>query len=279
MKALFVLPLMFAATTALAQIAFSVNGQNVPEIKVKTLAGMLQKSQPSASKDTDYEAAARAILLRQALVSQEAEKEKLNRSVEIQLQIEEKRTQLLLAELLAKKVLNEKPKESELLKLYRDIQNRYNPNELKVRQIVVASEQEASDLISKIKGGEDMAALAKKHSLEESTKEAGGEFPYLNANSIVIPGFAQAALALEEGQLMAVPFKSNAGYHVVRLEGKRVVPLPDYNEMKTRLSDHLMQQKVASYIDGLVAKAEVKNPDKEAPKPEKQKPVAARKRK
>ncbi|WP_435372869.1 hypothetical protein, partial [Turicimonas muris] len=70
-------------------------------------------SQPSASKDTDYEAAARAILLRQALVSQEAEKEKLNRSVEIQLQIEEKRTQLLLAELLAKKVLNEKPKESE----------------------------------------------------------------------------------------------------------------------------------------------------------------------
>ena len=124
-----------------------------------------------------------------------------------------------------------------------------------------------------------MAALAKKHSLEESTKEAGGEFPYLNANSIVIPGFAQAALALEEGQLMAVPFKSNAGYHVVRLEGKRVVPLPDYNEMKTRLSDHLMQQKVASYIDGLVAKAEVKNPDQEAPKPEKQKPVAARKRK
>ncbi|WP_289172239.1 peptidylprolyl isomerase [uncultured Parasutterella sp.] len=279
MKALFVLPLMFAATTALAQIAFSVNGQSVPEIKVKTLAGMLQKSQPSASKGTDYEAAARAILLRQALVSQEAEKEKLNRSVEIQLQIEEKRTQLLLAELLAKKVLNEKPKESELLKLYRDIQNRYNPNELKVRQIVVASEQEASDLISKIKGGEDMAALAKKHSLEESTKEAGGEFPYLNANSIVIPGFAQAALALEEGQLMAVPFKSNAGYHVVRLEGKRVVPLPDYNEMKTRLSDHLMQQKVASYIDGLVAKAEVKNPDQEAPKPEKQKPVAARKRK
>lgn len=279
MKALFVLPLMFAATTALAQIAFSVNGQSVPEIKVKTLAGMLQKSQPSASKGIDYEAAARAILLRQALVSQEAEKEKLNRSVEIQLQIEEKRTQLLLAELLAKKVLNEKPKESELLKLYRDIQNRYNPNELKVRQIVVASEQEASDLISKIKGGEDMAALAKKHSLEESTKEAGGEFPYLNANSIVIPGFAQAALALEEGQLMAVPFKSNAGYHVVRLEGKRVVPLPDYNEMKTRLSDHLMQQKVASYIDGLVAKAEVKNPDKEAPKPEKQKPVAARKRK
>ncbi|WP_304947274.1 peptidylprolyl isomerase [uncultured Parasutterella sp.] len=270
---------MFAATTALAQIAFSVNGQSVPEIKVKTLAGMLQKSQPSASKGTDYEAAARAILLRQALVSQEAEKEKLNRSVEIQLQIEEKRTQLLLAELLAKKVLNEKPKESELLKLYRDIQNRYNPNELKVRQIVVASEQEASDLISKIKGGEDMAALAKKHSLEESTKEAGGEFPYLNANSIVIPGFAQAALALEEGQLMAVPFKSNAGYHVVRLEGKRVVPLPDYNEMKTRLSDHLMQQKVASYIDGLVAKAEVKNPDQEAPKPEKQKPVAARKRK
>lgn len=279
MKALFVLPLMFAATTALAQIAFSVNGQSVPEIKVKTLAGMLQKSQPSASKGTDYEAVARAILLRQALVSQEAEKEKLNRSVEIQLQIEEKRTQLLLAELLAKKVLNEKPKESELLKLYRDIQNRYNPNELKVRQIVVASEQEASDLISKIKGGEDMAALAKKHSLEESTKEAGGEFPYLNANSIVIPGFAQAALALEEGQLMAVPFKSNAGYHVVRLEGKRVVPLPDYNEMKTRLSDHLMQQKVASYIDGLVAKAEVKNPDQEAPKPEKQKPVAARKRK
>ena len=279
MKALFVLPLMFAATTALAQIAFSVNGQSVPEIKVKTLAGMLQKSQPSASKGIDYEAAARAILLRQALVSQEAEKEKLNRSVEIQLQIEEKRTQLLLAELLAKKVLNEKPKESELFKLYRDIQNRYNPNELKVRQIVVASEQEASDLISKIKGGEDMAALAKKHSLEESTKEAGGEFPYLNANSIVIPGFAQAALALEEGQLMAVPFKSNAGYHVVRLEGKRVVPLPDYNEMKTRLSDHLMQQKVASYIDGLVAKAEVKNPDQEAPKPEKQKPVAARKRK
>ena len=178
MKALFVLPLMFAATTALAQIAFSVNGQSVPEIKVKTLAGMLQKSQPSASKGIDYEAAARAILLRQALVSQEAEKEKLNRSVEIQLQIEEKRTQLLLAELLAKKVLNEKPKESELFKLYRDIQNRYNPNELKVRQIVVASEQEASDLISKIKGGEDMAALAKKHSLEESTKEAGGEFPY-----------------------------------------------------------------------------------------------------
>lgn len=270
MKSCFALPLLLFAVSVNAQTAFTVNGELVPETKIKALARQLQISNSSLAKEDSF-AQARAILIRQAVISQEAKKQQLDRSLPIQLQVENRRTELLINELLKQKGILAQPKEAELQKVYEDLKKSYDPNELKVRQILVSNEEAAAGLLARIRKGEDMAELAKKYSIDKETAASGGEFPYLKVSSIVVPGYAQAALTLEPGQLMAVPFKSEQGFHVVRLEGKKVVPIPQFADIKDQISGALLQKKTLDYVNGLLSSAKVEEyvPKVEAPKPKK----------
>jgi len=72
----------------------------------------------------------------------------------------------------------------------------------------------AGELAAKIKGGADLADLARKHSDCPSGKEKGGDLGAFPANRMA-PEFSRGVMALEVGQV-SDPVESPFGYHIIK---------------------------------------------------------------
>ena len=90
--------------------------------------------------------------------------------------------------------------------------------------------------------GADFAALAREYSDDTGSKEKGGDLGWFGRGRMV-PAFEQAAFSLEPGQV-SEPVRSQFGYHIIEVEGRRparLQPLADVREQ--------VRQKIA---DGMV---------------------------
>lgn len=254
-KTLLAIALASLSSLALAQTAFSVNGQIISSKAQKAL--MEQIASRGVTDVKQQEALARNILTEQAVVSQEAKKQKIDQLPEVKEEIEALKNRVYVAQLIKKNVANKEPTEAQVKDLYKKAQEAYDPHEVKISHILVKDETVARDLIKKIQGGEDFAKLAKENSLDTATKEAGGSLPMVNIRQLQLPGLAEAAVSLTKGQLLTIPFKSSAGYHVVRLDDKREVPFPSEAQLKPQLVNLWKQQEAQNYLVSLVKKAKI----------------------
>lgn len=80
--------------------------------------------------------------------------------------------------------------------------------------IVVRTEQEANDLLQRIRGGLDFAAAAKEHSIDAATAVRGGDLGEFYKGELT-PDFEAAILAVQPNQLSKV-IKSKVGYHIFK---------------------------------------------------------------
>jgi parvulin-like peptidyl-prolyl isomerase len=84
------------------------------------------------------------------------------------------------------------------------------------RHILVASEEETRDLLSRLQAGADFAELAREHSLDPSTKESGGDLGFFPRGTLVVPEVEDVAFSLSVGQISDV-VHSAMGYHIVQV--------------------------------------------------------------
>jgi foldase protein PrsA len=83
------------------------------------------------------------------------------------------------------------------------------------RHILVATEQEAKDVIARIKGGEKFEDVAKAVSTDTSNKDQGGDLNWFGKGAMV-KEFEDAAFSLPIGQL-SDPVKTTYGYHIIQV--------------------------------------------------------------
>lgn len=121
--------------------------------------------------------------------------------------------------------------------------------EISARHILVEEEQAALDLIEKLKNGADFAALAQEFSTGPSGPK-GGDLGYFGRGQMV-PDFEVAAFDLEIGTFSAVPVQTQFGWHVIKLEDKRIAPAPSLDEMRQQIGSGLTQQALARLIEEL----------------------------
>ncbi|HHW11768.1 MAG TPA: foldase [Firmicutes bacterium] len=114
--------------------------------------------------------------------------------------------------------------------------------QVKARHILVATEKEAKEIKEKLAKGEDFAALAKEYSLDESTKNNGGQLGFFNRGDMT-PEFEKAAFALAVGEVSA-PVKTEYGYHLIKVEEKKQAAAPDYEKSKAEIKEYLFNQKL-----------------------------------
>ncbi len=120
-----------------------------------------------------------------------------------------------------------------------DLQAYYNAHradfhvdqQVKVRHILIpvpagadaktdaAAKAKAQDLLMKIRGGADFAALAKLNSGDPGSKDSGGELGYVKADGQMVPAFQNAAMALKAGQTSDL-VRTNFGYHIIQAEAR-----------------------------------------------------------
>lgn len=89
--------------------------------------------------------------------------------------------------------------------------------------------KKAEDLLDQLKAGASFEELAKKYSDDYGSAAQGGDLGWFGRGQMVKP-FEEAAFRLKKGELSGV-VKSSFGYHIIKVEGKRLNLPPDYNEV------------------------------------------------
>src|SRR4030095_9262424 len=122
--------------------------------------------------------------------------------------------------------------------------------EVRASHILVATEDEAKDIIRQLDGGADFAALAKEKSTDPSAKQNGGDLGSFTAGEMV-PEFSQAVFAMEKGESSKAPVKSQFGWHVIKVVDKRQKPAPTLEESHGQIEEMLSGELVAAYLTSL----------------------------
>jgi peptidyl-prolyl cis-trans isomerase C len=112
--------------------------------------------------------------------------------------------------------------------------------EVHARHILVDNEDDAKKIAARIKGGEDFAKVAAEASKDPGSKAEGGDLGWFTKERMVAP-FAEAAFKLNAGQV-SDPVKTQFGWHVIKVEEKRVKPVPTFDEMKDQVDQYITRK-------------------------------------
>ncbi|WP_431478067.1 peptidylprolyl isomerase [Massilia eburnea] len=242
-----------AATPAFAQNVATVNGKAIPsaqmEAAVKQAAAQGQPDSPQLRDMIKKSLVGREVLV------QEATKQGVAANKEVKEALEQARQDIIIRALLVDYVKKNPVSEAEIKSAYDQFKASKGEKEYHARHILVKTEKEATDIIAKLKGGAKFEELAKA-SQDPGSAANGGDLDWAAPGNYVKP-FADAMVALKDGQVTDKPVQSQFGYHVIKLEGSRAAKVPALEEIKGQISESLTQRKVAAYRDQLVAKAKV----------------------
>jgi peptidyl-prolyl cis-trans isomerase C len=139
-----------------------------------------------------------------------------------------------------------------------------NEQEVHARHILVATEAEAKDIEAQLKNGVDFATLAKEKSKDPGAAE-GGDLGYFTKDQMV-PEFAEAAFKLDKGQV-SDPVKTQFGWHIIKVEDKRIRPTPTYDQVKGQLENYVARRAQAELVDNLRKSAKIERLDQPANQP------------
>jgi len=92
------------------------------------------------------------------------------------------------------------------------------PAQVKVQEIQVNTEQEAEDLLKKLRAGANFAKLAEEKSLRKWAAKKGGDLGYLTTRRF--PAISESAFQLKVGQLGG-PIKEGSTYSVIKVTDKK----------------------------------------------------------
>ena len=138
---------------------------------------------------------------------------------------------------------------------YNDNLSKYNkPEEVKARHILIAGDDAKSlEKIKAIKAKvntKNFADIAKKETEDPTGKENGGDLGWFSAGRMV-PEFEQVAFGMKEGQI-SEPVKTQFGYHIIMVEGKKAADVQSLESVKTELAQIALQKTKAQDLDKLL---------------------------
>ncbi len=252
-------PLMLAlsaliAAPVLAQTAATVNGKVIPASRID----LIVKQEVSQGKQTDTPQLREAIkkeLIRREVLIQEAEKQKFGARPEVIAALENARQSTIINAMLADYLRKNPMKDSDVKVEYDRFKTELGDKEYHARHILVATEDEAKSVITKIKGGAKFEDLAKTLSKDGSGAN-GGDLNWASPNSFV-PEFGKALMAMPKGALSETPVKTPYGFHVIRVDDIRAAKVPTMEEFKQQYGEQLQQRKLQGFRDELMKKAKI----------------------
>jgi len=127
------------------------------------------------------------------------------------------------------------------------------PETVRASHILVETREEAESLLKQLEAGADFAELAAEHTLDEMTKESGGDVGDF-ARGEMEEGFEETAFSLEIGETAIA--ETSYGFHVVRVTDKSAAQEATLESAREEIVDYLTQSKLADLVDGWIADRE-----------------------
>ena len=167
----------------------------------------------------------------------------------------------LLAEKMIRHTLSYRGEidEKEALQYYESHSSKFQVSEkVRAKQIVVASEEEAIQILNQLKKGDNFEKLAAKKSLGPEKIE-GGDLGYFSKGER--PAEFEQVFSLEVGEISGV-IRSPYGYHIFKLDEKIAPRQIPFEEAKAGILQEFRQKKgeeeYQRWLKGLKGKAKVK---------------------
>jgi peptidyl-prolyl cis-trans isomerase C len=265
-------PALAQSAPAPDKLVATVNGAPIKEsdltIAEQDIGSQLQ-SVPEASR-RDYLIRFMADL---KLGAQAAEEAKLQDAPDFAQRVEYFREKILLDDLMLKEGMKADTPEARK-KLYDDTVTKLPPEtELHARHILVEDEGTAKQVAERAKKGEDFLALSKEFSKDPGSAAEGGDLGWFTKDKMV-KEFSEAAFKLEPGQI-SDPVKSQFGWHVIKVEGKRTKPVPPFDDVKDQIGNYLVQKAQQTFLLSLREKAKIVSLEKPVAPPAGEAPAPA----
>lgn len=182
---------------------------------------------------------------------EEAIRQGLDNDKEVKDVLREAKKKVLIAKLIQREVENKiKIEDGEARKYYEDHKSEYKAPEMwRASHILVSTEAEAKEIQDELAKGANFEELAKEKSMD-ATAARGGDVGYFRKGQLV-PEFEEAALSLNPGEVGPV-IRTQFGYHVLKLTGKKDSDIEPYEKVKARVYEELKKEKRTELFEKLV---------------------------
>lgn len=192
-------------------------------------------------------------LIKKELLYQEALKQGYDAKPEFQEKLQEFKKLTLISELFGDEILSKtQVSEEEIKDFYEKNKEDFTPvGQIRAQHILVRTEDEADDVLERLKKGERFEDLAKAVSIDKASAKKGGDLGYFSMGQMV-PEFEKAAAELEVGTLSS-PVKTPFGYHIIKVLDKKEGASVEFAQVKDMIMQKLSADKQKEVFDTYIA--------------------------
>ena len=249
-------------------VVAKVNGKEIKLKEVNRLEKALPPQVLSGAKDKDkLFTTLRDQMIDITLLTEAAKKAGLEKDADVQKAIQQATEQVLVQAFLSKELkafVTDAAVKTRFDKLVADMPK--DEMEVKARHILVKDESAAKKIIEDLKKGADFLKIAREQSIDKASAQEGGDVGYFRKGDMV-KEFADAAFALVPGKFVDAPVKTQFGWHVIKVDDKRKVKAPKFEEVQEQLKAAVLEESMLKLVTSLRDKATIERFNQEG-KPE-----------
>ena len=232
-----------------------VNGTPISQSEYDVYVKSLLQGKPQTTLTPEDKAKVLDELITMQLVSAQGVKDGLENEPEIAARLQVLRMRVLADAESQKYLKGKEPTDAELHAEYDSAIAAMDKTEYHARHILVDSKEKAEALIKKIKGGAKFEDVAKAESSDNS-KNNGGDLGWFTLARMVKP-FGDAVKGLKKGEMTQEPVQTQFGWHIIILEDTREVAPPPFDQVKTQVTNGVIQKKLQAYVEDLKKTAKI----------------------
>lgn len=249
-----------AAVPALAAdkdpVVAQINGTEIRASAVKSYQSTLP---PQVAGQVPYEVLLDSLINNQ-LVFEQAKKDGADKDPELRQALKQVEQQLTVKSWMSTK-LKAQVSEEAIKARYDQFLGQFQPaEEVHARHVLTETEDQAKAVIAELKKGADFAEVAKAKSKDPSAKSNGGDLGFF-AKDEMVPQFAEAAFGMKAGELSQTPVQSQFGWHVIKVEDRRMSSPPTFEQAKMALREQVAEETAQKLVSDIRNKAKVKRFD------------------
>jgi peptidyl-prolyl cis-trans isomerase C len=227
------------------KVLATINGTKITQKDVDQISADLDPQFARLPDDQRRLAALAAIIDIKSLAAK-AEEEKIDQTPEFKARMEFLKDRALHNDYFKQQVVD-KITDADIRARYDKEMAAMPPqNEVRARHILVKTKEEAEAIIKQLDGGAKFEDVAKEKSTDGSAAQ-GGDLGYFGPGQMV-PEFEKAANELEVGKYTKDPVQTQFGFHVIKLEDKRVQQPPAFDQVKDQVKQILIRERYMELV-------------------------------
>lgn len=250
-------------------VVATINGKPVYQAEADSIVKVVMSGNDKPVNFKDLDERSKNLIVRevaaQRAMLKEAKAKGVKEDDDMMRKVHEFRNKLIIDQFLAK-IINGEVTQEKLLAKYDELEKTVKgKQQIKASHILLSSEDEAKNVVERLQK-DSFAKVAKEASLDSSTKDKGGDLGYLIAGTMD-PDFEKVALALKIGEFSA-PVKTKFGWHVIKVEEKRIASVPPFESLKQRIAQDTSNEALKKHADELLKDVKIELVDDNADKTE-----------